>query len=380
MSGANRPAAGKRAASGLSCLWLAGAMLQAPAVAQPVSAAADKAKLAEEVRTLTMLLEQQRVAQPKAAPAPVPVPVPMPESTSKPAEAGKDLDENLQLGGLVSLDHTSGLDMTDNPDLSLSQVALGANVTLSREVVASVLLKAEGALDRIFFDQAVASLKPEGTDWTLLFGQQTFNHGLLSTRLISDPEILHFVEITQPGISASYATGEFTLGAGAAVLETVREEEASKDYALLPSLDWRKGPLLLRASGAVSRFATDADAALSWEVWKLQLDAEAFDRLPVWDTQERNSGYYLGAEYHPGGALSVAFRHDGLMSGTFSGLQTYRNAAGMTFSLKHDLFAACEFSQREDAGTGTDRQIALQVGLKSTLELPGFQRKTLTQD
>lgn len=296
------------------------------------------------------------------------------------AESGHDLDESLQLGGLVSLDHTSGLDATDNPDLQLSQVALGANVTLTKEVLASVLLKAEGDLGAIFFDQAMASLQPEGTGWALLFGQQTFNHGLLSTRLISDPEILPFVEINRPGISATYVLGAFTLGSGMAVLETDLDGTASKDYALLPSLDWRNGPLLLRASGAVSRFSNDADAALSLEAGRMQLDAEAFEKLPVWDTRERLSGYYLGAEFHATPSLSFALRHDGLMSGAFSGLDAVRFAGGAAFVLKHDLFAACEYSQRDERKSGIDRRIALQVGLKSTLELPGFQRKTLTQD
>jgi hypothetical protein len=295
-------------------------------------------------------------------------------------EHPKTLDEKLQLGGLVTLDHSSGLDPVRNPDWELGEVALGANVTLTKEVLASVLLKAEGDLGKIFFDQAVASLQPEGTPWTFLFGQQTFNHGLLSTRLISDPEILPYVELIRPGLSASYALGGFAFGAGATVEETELDGYSSRDYALLPNVDWQSGPLMVRASGAVSRYATDADLALSLGFERVQVDAEAFERLPVWDALERVSGYYLGAEFHATSSLSFALRHDGVLSGSFSDLRSYRNAAGATFTLKHDLFAACEYSQLEDGAEGTDRRIALQVGLKSTLELPGFQRKTLTQD
>jgi hypothetical protein len=297
------------------------------------------------------------------------------------------LNERLQLGGLVSLDHTSGLDATRNPDLSLSQVALGANVTLSKEVLASVLLKAEGDLGAIFFDQAMASLHPEGSAWTLLFGQQTLNHGLLSTRLISDPEILPAVELSLPGATASYAWNAFTAGTGIAVLETRLDDAApdadaglSKDYALIPNLDFSRGSLTLRASGAFSRRRTDADAAFSLALGPVTVDAEGFSELPVWDTRTGNSGYYLGAEYALNPSLSLSVRHDGVASDQFSGWRVFRYGAGATLTLKHDLFAACEYGFRDERGAGIDNRIALQIGLKSTLELPGFQRKTLTQD
>jgi hypothetical protein len=290
------------------------------------------------------------------------------------------LDEHLQLGGLVSLDHTSGLDATRNPDLSLSQVALGANVTLSKEVLASVLLMAEGDMREIFFDQAMASLHPESSPWTLLFGLQTFNHGLLSTRLISDPEILPAVEISLPGITASYAWSAFAAGMGVAILETDLDGTPSKDYAMVPNLDWQGGPLTTRISGLISRYRTDVDAALSLQLGPVLLDAEAFGETPTWDSRSGNSGYYLGAEFTVNPSLTAAVRHDGFAVDRFSGWHAFRYGGGMTFSLKHDLFAACEYGFRRERGLEGDHRIALQIGLKSTLELPGFQRQTLTQD
>lgn len=294
--------------------------------------------------------------------------------------AGERLEERLQLGGLVSLDHTSGLDPTNNPDLSLSQVALGANVTLTKEVLASVLLKAEGDMSAIFFDQAMASLHPEGSSWTLLFGQQTLNHGLLSTRLISDPEILPAVELSLAGVTAAYAWNAATAGLGIAVLQTDIDGYVSKDYAAVPNLDWTHGPLMVRASGIASRYRTDADAALSLALGPVQLDAEGFSDLEVMDSQTRNAGYYLGAEFAVNGFVSVAVRQDGLSVDGLSGWQAFRYGAGLTLNLKHDLFAACEYGYRDERGAEGDNRIALQIGLKSTLELPGFQRKTLTQD
>jgi hypothetical protein len=301
-------------------------------------------------------------------------------SAASTQEAAHHFNEHLQLGGLVSLDHTSGLDATRNPDLSLSQVALGANVTLSKEVLASVLLMAEGDMGAIFFDQAMASLHPEGSPWTLLFGLQTFNHGLLSTRLISDPEILPAVEIALPGVTATYAWSAFTAGMGAAILETDLDGTASKDYAMFPNLDWQGGPLTARASGLISRYRTDADAALSLELGPVLLDAEVFGETPTWDSRSGNSGYYLGAEFTVGPSLTLALRHDGFATDRFSGWQAFRYGGGMTYSLKHDLFAACEYGFRQERGLSGDHRIALQIGLKSTLELPGFQRQTLTQD
>jgi hypothetical protein len=300
--------------------------------------------------------------------------------TAETTLAGERLEERLQLGGLVSLDHTSGLNAADNPDLSLSQVALGANVTLSKEVLASVLLMAEGDMGAIFFDQAMASLHPEGSPWTLLFGQQTLNHGLLSTRLISDPEILPAVELSLPGVTAAYAWNASTAGVGIAVLQTDIDGYVSKDYALVPNLDWTHGPLMVRASGIASRYRTDADAALSLTLGPVQLDAEGFADLEVMDALTRNSGYYLGAEYAVNPLVSLAVRHDGLAVDGFSGWQAFRYGAGLTLNLKHDLFAACEYGYREERGAAGDNRIALQIGLKSALELPGFQRKTLTQD
>ena len=294
--------------------------------------------------------------------------------------AGTHLDERLQLGGLVSLDHTSGLDATRNPDLSLSQVALGANVTLSKEVLASVVLMAEGDMASIFFDQAMASLHPEGSPWTLLFGLQTFNHGLLSTRLISDPEILPAVEIALPGVTAAYAWNAFSAGMGVAILETDLDGTASKDYAMVPNLDWQGGPLTARLSGLISRYRTDTDAALSLQLGPMLLDAEVFGETPTWDSRSGNSGYYVGAEFSVKPFLTLAVRHDGLATDRFSGWQAFRYGGGLTFSLKHDLFAACEYGFRQERGLSGDHRIALQIGLKSTLELPGFQRQTLTQD
>ncbi|MDB5103455.1 MAG: hypothetical protein JWP91_1144 [Fibrobacteres bacterium] len=297
---------------------------------------------------------------------------------ASPAAAG--LDEKLQLGGLVSLDHTSGLDATRNPDLSLSQVALGANVTLSKEVLASVLLKAEGDMGAIFFDQAMASLHPEGSPWTFLFGQQTLNHGLLSTRLISDPEILPEVELSLPGAAAAYAWSAFSAGGGVAILESDLDGSVSKDYSLVPNLDYTAGDLMVRVSGVFSRYRTDADLALSAAFGGLLVDAESFSGLSVWDSRTRSSGYYLGAEYGLTSFVSLALRHDGLASDRFSRWEAFRYGAGMTLTLKHDLFAACEYGYLDGRDVPGGHRIALQIGLKSTLELPGFQRKTLTQD
>lgn len=289
-------------------------------------------------------------------------------------------DRGLEIGGLVTLDHQSDLNPSGNPELTLKQVALEANVSVSPGLSASVTLKAEKELDRIFFDQAMASLSPAASPWTILFGHQTFNHGLLSTRLISDPDMLDHVEVKRPGISASYAWESLTPAAGLLMWETADiEGRASRDYAIVSALDSRIGPLLLRVSGLFSRFKSDVDLAVSLATGSWVFDAEGFTDLPAWDATGKSAGYYAGAEYQASTWLSLAVRHEGVAGRTFSGVESLLYGAGLTFNLKHDLFAAMEYSHRQH-GVEAGSRLALQMGLKSKLNLPGFQRATLSRD
>ena len=293
--------------------------------------------------------------------------------------AGGEAGRNLEIGGLVTLDHQSRVASDANPALALGEVALGANVTLTEDILASVVLMAEEDLEKIFFDQAMAQVTPAGGPWTLLFGQQTVGHGLLSTRLISDPEILPYLEINRPALWANYARGEFLAGGGLVLWETGEGDSASRDYAWLPALDWHHGPVQARLSGMFSRYLSDADAAVTVAWGRLTFDAEGFARLPAWDGRESTAGYLLGVECSLGKRVSVAFRHDGVGDADTRRLDILRNGLGFTFTLKQDLFAAAEFSDGR-GGDNPGRRLALQLGLKSSLNLPGFQRATLTQD
>lgn len=292
-------------------------------------------------------------------------------------------DRDLALGGSVALDDESRLDAKEDPRMGLSEVALGAEVALAEGIRAAVLLKAEDDLDALFFDQAVASLAPNGSPWAFYIGQQTFNHGYLTTRLISDPMLLPWVEVKQPGAIATYTAGALTAGAGLVLAETAvpgagTDSATSRDYAFLPNLDWVRGPLQARLSGMFSRYRNDADLAASLTAWRFTFDAEGFSRLSMWDAHDRTSGFSLGAQCDLGHGLAAALRQDGLSPKAGAALSAWRFGAGATYSIRRDLFAAAEYAfghGTEDAG----HRLALRIGLRSTLHLPGFQRETLSQ-
>jgi len=295
-----------------------------------------------------------------------------------PASAAETLDRDLQLGGTVSLDNESRLDAREDPQMGLSEVSLGAEVALSEGMQAAVVLKAEDDLDKLFFEQAVASFTPNGSHWVFFIGQQTFNHGYLTTRLISDPLLLDWVEVKQPGIAATYALGELSLGSGLVVAESGDSSATSHDYAVLPNLDWTHGPLQSRLSGMVSRYRSDVDLAASLAIGRFTFDAEGFSRLKVWDATDKTSGFSLGAQWEMIPGLSAGFRQDGLAPEAGEGLSAWRFGAGLSYTLHRDLFAAAEYGYghgTEDAG----HRLALRIGVKSTLHLPGFQRETLSQ-
>lgn len=343
------------ASAGIIVIFLAG--LQAGA--QPAAPREQPAQVAEEVVT------------PNSEPIQPPVP-----ARQEPLVAS---DRNLEIGGMVTLDHAQRLSPSQDPVLDLGEVALGANVTLTQDILASVVLKAEQDLDRIFFDQAMAQVTPQGGHWTFLFGQQTFNHGLLSTRLISDPEILPWLETNRPGLSAGYSRESFSAAGGLTLIESGEGETAGHEYAYIPNADWNHGPVQARLSGLFSSGTCDADAAVSLAWGPARIDAEGFLAYPDWERGKSTGGYLLGIEIELGARVSAAYRHDGVTGPGLRGLPTLRHGVGATLNLMHDLFAAAEISDGR-GGESPGPRVALQLGLKSTLNLPGFQRETLTRD
>ncbi len=111
-------------------------------------------------------------------------------------EVGKDSVKNgmtMELGGVFTLDFNRHVSELDNPYLQMGKAELGANLGLSKELKATVLLHTEGDLKVLSITQAAATLNPEGAPWEMVFGQHTFNYSLLTTRLISDPNIVNEV-------------------------------------------------------------------------------------------------------------------------------------------------------------------------------------------
>jgi hypothetical protein len=128
-----------------------------------------------------------------------------------------------------------------------------------------------------------------------------------------------------------------------------------------------------------SRYRTDADLALCISYGPVTVDAEAFTQVPAWSSHDEAMGYSVGGQYQLIAPLAVAFRHDAIASSRSAGTDAFRFGGGLVLTLKHDLFAAAEYSY----GRGIEapgHMLALQIGLKSSLTLPGFQRETLSRD
>lgn len=303
---------------------------------------------------------------------------PDPARAGTPADPDASARRDLQIGGSVALDQHSRLDAQEDPRMQLHEVALGANVALEGGIEAAVVLKAEDDLAAIFFDQATATLTPPGGRSSLIVGQQAYNHGLLTTRLISDPGILPYLELKQPGLSGTWTPGALTLGTGLILLETGEGDEPSRDFAILPNADWNQGPWQARLSAMASHYRSDVDLAATLSAGPVVLDAEGFTRLEAWDCPDRTAGYSLGAEYSLPHGLAAAVRQDGIAPHAGAALSAWRIGAGLSLTFRRDLFVAAEYAY----GSGTEdsgHRLALRAGLKSTLRLPGFQRETLTQ-
>jgi hypothetical protein len=57
-----------------------------------------------------------------------------------------------------------------------------------------------------------------------------------------------------------------------------------------------------------------------------------------------------------------------------------RMGGGVNIMIKDGIFCALEFAQRRPFEGDAVNEIAFEVGLEQTIQLPGFQRKTLTRE
>ncbi len=305
--------------------------------------------------------------------------------------------EAMKIGGIVTVD--LGADPTEMKDVAMEvgKVELSANVNIATSLVASITLVAEGNLSAIRIDGAVAEFAPENKPFSILFGQHGYNHGLLSTHLISDPALLDIVETAAPGLTVNFAAGSFS--PGIAVLFLHEDEESSTEYVLVDStieavtvVESEEVNLFAGVINLDLSFLEESVARLSCKVHgdvfdlsvgtgivvgPAAIDAEIFTELTDGD-DAKASGYYAGFAYGITDDIEAAFRYDGLSEDSFGDIE-HRIGVGATFGFKYGIFCAFEYGY---AGLGTDegeQEIALQLGLESALKLPGFHRKTLTR-
>jgi hypothetical protein len=303
------------------------------------------------------------------------------------AQGGGSAKElNMELGGLFTLDYLAPAATLEDPVLEIGTAELGANLGLSRDLTASVMLETEGGLDHLAIGQAAATLRPAQGPWTLVFGQHALAHGLLTTRLPSDPLLLDRVELIQAGGSAIWSGKRVSLGLGGFVRREGTPSDLQDEEAIHsdPVAVWNvdllsEGETTARLSFTASANSFTADAAASLSAGRFDLDAEAYHEFASPPGHGRAAGAYAGAAWNLFPTLFTAVRVDILGDGTWARLEG-RLAGGLVYHRGDGLFAAVECGYGAPPDGRRDLDAIIQVGLESTLELPGFRRKTLTQD
>jgi hypothetical protein len=288
----------------------------------------------------------------------------------------------MELGGNVLVDYMSDMSDLSDPTLQIGQVELGARINISEEVVASVLIKTWSKLDSLWIDQALVSYKPGQLPIELLFGQQTFNNGLLTTRLISFPAIYDMVDFRKPGIILNGSLKDFTCGFGMTVLQndTTGGTDLKNLYSGVFNIDAAlPGDGILRLSSVSNTEKTDFDLCGTINYRNLAFDFEGLMRLRSLDELINPSGFYAGALWNITERLGCAARVDGSSDDNFKEM-TLQYTGGLTLAIKDGIYCSVEFSHVvPNEGEASD-QIALELGLLQKIQLPGFQRKSLSRE
>ena len=146
------------------------------------------------------------------------------------APEAKEEKPAMELGGYVTVNYGTDLAKDADPSFGIGEVDLSANVNISPEVVASITVMTYNHLDSLWIDQAMVAWTPSLLPVEFLFGQQTMNHGLLTTRLISDPLLLDDVELVQPSVILNGTMDIFTAGFGFTVLSELDELNFDTTY------------------------------------------------------------------------------------------------------------------------------------------------------
>jgi hypothetical protein len=283
----------------------------------------------------------------------------------------------IELGGIVTLDYWADAAALDKPELTLGLVELGANVFVSDEVTATVVISAWNKLDSIWIDQAMASWKPAGVPFEFFAGQHTLYHGLGTTRLINFPDIYNAAIMKKPAITALYRAKSVCVGLAPTVLSFDFDSIRTTAYACVVHGEVAlPNESVIRLASLLSKDMVDVDLASGVTVGPLSFDVEALAHWGLTDNVSDESGYYAGIAWSPFDRLTLAVRNDGFSEGIFADM-TQRFTGGLTLTIKDDIFCAFEYSYVKPKAADPGQQIALEVGLASSLKLPGFRPKSL---
>ena len=316
----------------------------------------------------------------------------------KPDSCLPEEKEAMQIGGLVAVDYASPLDDFKSQTLSLGRIELRAVVNINANVRGFITLLTEGDLEKIRFYQAAADLTPDNLPIELIVGQQIFNHGLMTTRLINYPLGYGLVLPNQPGVSAMFTMNNFKISLAGLMTETVTSEKCDSvltiagDTIELPgktsaserlpgavaSFDYSfTNSSLLHLSISASHDDIDIDAACALILEKFTFDAEVYSQLREPAGTGKAATYCAGIAYAISDNVSLAVRNDGLSGDRFRDL-TMLFCGGIVVKIFGDCYAAIEYDYTKPPEGDASSAIALEFGLQSTLKLPGFQRKSLT--
>ncbi|MGL1936630.1 MAG: hypothetical protein OCD01_16485 [Fibrobacterales bacterium] len=297
----------------------------------------------------------------------------------------------MELGGVVTVDFGGPTDKLKDQPVEVGTVELSANVPVSNEILASITLVGQKGLTQVAIDAAVVEWRLSHVPLTLLMGENDIGHGLNSTRLISDPLMKDLgFGLKGPSVSAVYSAGMLSPFVGGVYLATpgemsyvvegpgvqVVEGEASGVYRGLVGVEAAPSEkIMVRASGSLGKEYQDAVVGSEILVAGLTIDLEGYYQFIKGDQM---SGWYTGVAYQVSEMFGLATRYDMATKNSYDGYES-RIGVGGSFSFAHGLFAAVEYGRTLPSEGNGENTIALQIGLESSLELPGFQRKTLKQ-
>jgi|GEM_PF-3265385 len=293
--------------------------------------------------------------------------------------AQEAFNQKMEIGGIVTLDLEAPPDKVKEVNMQIGTVELMANIRLAQNLLSGITLLSEGDLSQISIDRALA-------EYTLtnqikgVFGQQLYPHGLLTSRLISDPQMIEDVETTGPGALLLYTQKIYTLGFGTTYLSSTPETENLTEGN---SGIW-KGILALDINGSedmqtrlsmlVSEEQFETALGSGNTLGPLLVDVEVFKRWQG-ESDELSAGNLtltlpLYEVIHPAIRLDLQSPKD---------FKEWEQALalGCIVNLPDNLFAGIEYSFT-DFTDPNNHKIALQLGLESSLQLPGIQRTTLT--